>query len=50
MWQVADDNDLKTARAGLLLAQTFLDGLKRLTSMREAADEYAVLQDLVITA
>ena len=46
--KVADDNDLKTARAGLLMCAEFFEGVARLKELEHEAarDEYALLQDL----
>ena len=53
--KVADDNDLKTARAGLDMCATFFDGLVQLTALRRpelrpGADEYDMLQALAHSA
>ena len=53
--KVADDNDLKTARAGLDMCATFFEGLVQLTALRRpelrpGADEYDMLQALAHSA
>ena len=48
--KVADDNDLKTARAGFLLCAEFFDGLGKLAELMNNADEFDVLKDLDVTA
>ena len=48
--KVADDNDLKTARAGLVLCAEFFDGLAELARKRGATDELEVLLDLALSA
>ena len=58
--KVADDNDLKTARAGLDMCAVFFDGLAKLTKLKVGgvgagadefdADEFDALQILVLTA
>ena len=42
--KVADDNDLRTARAGLLLCAEFFRALSALSALRQVDDEYAVLR------
>ena len=53
--QVADDNDLKTAKAGLVLCHEFFDGLAQLASLEPDSDggrqkdEFEIFQTLVLT-
>ena len=47
--QVADDNDLKTARAGFELCLEFFEGLEQLVTLR-GGDEFGALQGLSLTA
>ena len=47
--KVQDDNDLKTAAAGLAMCQEFFDGLSRLAAI-SGGDEYAELQSFNLTA
>jgi hypothetical protein len=44
--KVADDNDLKTARQGLLICQEFFDGISRLGRLQGIADDFAVIEEL----
>ena len=44
--KVADDNDLKTARAGLVICSSFFDGLQELARLRSVAQTFEVLQEL----
>ena len=47
--KVADDNDLRTARAGLVLCNEFFDALAELASMVSDGDEFALLKELSAT-
>ena len=44
--KVADDNDLKTARQGLILCRDFFDGLSQLGAQRGVDDEFVVFDEL----
>lgn len=48
--KVADDNDLKTAHAGLQLCGEFFDGLAELSSMRGDTDQYETISHLALSA
>ena len=48
--KVADDNDLKTARSGLLICRDFLDGLEELAKLCGVADEHGLYKGLDLTA
>ena len=47
--KVADDNDLQTAQAGLVLCNDFFEGLIRLAALR-GTSEYEALQELSLSA
>ena len=44
--KVADDNDLRTARAGLVICNDFFEGLSQLASLRGMADAFAVFEEM----
>lgn len=44
--KVADDNDLKTARQGLLICREFFDDIGRLGRLQGIADDFAVMEEL----
>ena len=44
--KVADDNDLKTARAGLLICKEFFDGVAQLAKLQGGKDDFAVIEEL----